>query len=206
MKNRFCKMRIIVDTHFFCFICQYYVYKKLIRVSLSTLKIQEAKMKKGRAILGLPIYELENGRQIGKVVDILYTAEASKVLGMMTEIKAEHLPEMRFIYYDDIAEMENHALKINSEEALHPPHVLKNKSQISYSTSLLYGQQVFDEQGKELGTIRDVVLDLNEGIIDGYQLSHGIIADLVSGRNVIPVGSVLTMGKDMVVIQDWVKE
>lgn len=159
-------------------------------------------MKKGRAIIGLNVLEEKEGMHLGKVIDILYTGSEGRVIGLMVETAGASLPEMRFVQLTKVKEITKEAVFIESKDALQAPQCLKNNDEASFSAALLSGQHIYSELGKEKGIIKDVLIDLTSGKVEGYQVSGGIIADLVSGRNVIPVSDVITMGKDMIIMKD----
>jgi uncharacterized protein YrrD len=163
-------------------------------------------MKKGRTVIGLAVLEEKDGHRLGKVIDVLYSGEESKILGMMVETEGTSLPEMRFIHFSNIKELTEEAVFVTGKDALQALHCLKNSEETSYSTALLCGRHIYSELGKEKGTIKDVLLDFTAGKVEGYQISTGFISDLVAGRYVIPVGNIITMGKDMIVVKDELQE
>ncbi|MBS4024210.1 MAG: PRC-barrel domain-containing protein [Clostridia bacterium] len=161
-------------------------------------------MKKGRTVIGLAVLEEKEGHRLGKVIDVLYSGDEGKILGIMVETEGISLPEMRFIQFPTIIKLTEEAVFVEGKDALLAPQCLKNNEETSYSAALLSGQHIYSELGKEKGTIKDVLLDFTLGKVEGYQISTGLISDLISGRNVIPVGNVITMGKDMIIVKDEV--
>ncbi len=159
-------------------------------------------MKKGRNVIGLPVLEQNEGFRLGKVIDVLYAGDNGSILGIMVETEGVSLPEMRFIQLDGITEISEEAVFIADKNGLLPPHCLKNNDQNSFSSALLLGQHIYSELGKEKGVVKDVLLDFATGKVAGYQISNGLLADLLNGRPVIPVGNVITMGKDMIIVRD----
>ncbi|MDW7673154.1 MAG: PRC-barrel domain-containing protein [Bacillota bacterium] len=164
-------------------------------------------MKKGRALIGLPVLSEKEGQPLGRVMDILYSDNEGQIKGILVETEGTSLPEMRFIQIANIKDISNEVVFIDNKNSLQAPQCLKADSgDTSYSTALLIGQHIYSELGKEQGMITDVVLDFDKGIVNGYQISNGFIADLVNGRNVIPVGSVITMGKDMIIVKEDIEK
>lgn len=49
------------------------------------------------------------------------------------------------------------------------------------------GDRVFDEQGKELGTVSDFIIDCDNKEIWGVEVSGGIMRDLLDGRGEVPL-------------------
>ncbi len=158
-------------------------------------------MKKGRSVIGLPVLLEGHGYNLGKIVDILYTEKEGKLLGIMVETE-ETIPEMRFIYHDNLYSITDEAAFVMNKEVLQVPQCLKDYEVSCYSTALLFGQHIYNELGKEKGVISDVLLNIDENKVDGFVISNGFISDLVSGRDTIPVANVITMGKDMIIIKE----
>ena len=50
------------------------------------------------------------------------------------------------------------------------------------------GDLVFDDQGKELGTVSDFIIDRENMEVWGVEVSGGIMQDLLDGRSEIPLG------------------
>lgn len=60
------------------------------------------------------------------------------------------------------------------------------------------GLRVEYEDGRSIGVIQDLILDENTGEITGYEISDGVIEDLLKGRFSIPnIG--VSIGPDRIV-------
>ena len=61
------------------------------------------------------------------------------------------------------------------------------------------GDQVFDEQGKELGVISDFIIDRENKEVWGVEVSGGIMQDLLDGRCEIPLEKLSWANQDNVI-------
>jgi uncharacterized protein YrrD len=61
------------------------------------------------------------------------------------------------------------------------------------------GELVLSQDGNNLGTLKDVIFDADEGKLLGYELSTGVVGDLLSGRMIISPEMVLSWGKEAII-------
>jgi uncharacterized protein YrrD len=66
----------------------------------------------------------------------------------------------------------------------------------------LKGCSVISSEGKDLGTVEDLIMEVQDGRVLGWEISDGLVQDLVEGRRVLPVGSVITCGLDRFIVQE----
>ncbi len=58
------------------------------------------------------------------------------------------------------------------------------------------GDVIFDDQGKELGTVSDFIIDRENKEIWGVEVSGGIMQDMLDGRSEIPLAQLNWTGPD----------
>jgi uncharacterized protein YrrD len=63
-----------------------------------------------------------------------------------------------------------------------------------YDTKL--GDLVFDDQGKELGTVSDLIIDCENKEVWGVEVSGGIMQDLLDGRSELPLAQLTWASSD----------
>ncbi len=68
------------------------------------------------------------------------------------------------------------------------------------------GKRLISQGGDDLGVIDDLVFDPVSGAIAGYQVSGGVVRDLLEGKDYIPVAAGLIIGKDAVICPDHEQE
>ncbi|MGI5851687.1 MAG: PRC-barrel domain-containing protein [Caldicoprobacterales bacterium] len=64
----------------------------------------------------------------------------------------------------------------------------------------MIGKTVMMADGQELGTISDVIFNPENGEIMGYEISKGIIDDLLTGRNILSGHFSPYSGNDVIVV------
>ncbi len=64
----------------------------------------------------------------------------------------------------------------------------------------ILGRQLLTGNGQELGTISDIILDPNDGKIEGFEISRGFIDDLLEGRYVLPYDASNSVMENAVIV------
>lgn len=62
------------------------------------------------------------------------------------------------------------------------------------------GDVIFDQEGRELGMVSDLVVDRPSLKIIGIEVTAGLLRDLIDGRMVIPLEQVIWSGKTSAVL------
>jgi uncharacterized protein YrrD len=145
-------------------------------------------MHKGREITGLPVVSLASGKEIGLVDDILWSHPDLKIRYL--EVGDHHLP------FPGISSIGTDAVTISGPEVF-----VEQNEEISALRSINQtgGEVVLTENGENLGVLKDVIFDATEGEIKGYELSTGVVGDLLSGRMIMSPEMVLSWGKEAII-------
>jgi uncharacterized protein YrrD len=136
---------------------------------------------KGQQIIGQKVMTLKDGREIGRVEDLIVDDSEGYLKGIVLENRSI-LRNAKIIPWNHLVQVGRDALIISGQE-----DVLDEANDLN---SLLWrkntGKNVISITGTEIGTIKDLVFDKNTGKILGFELSGGIWADLNQGRKMIP--------------------
>jgi uncharacterized protein YrrD len=150
-------------------------------------------LRKGREIIGLPVVSLTSGEELGAVEDLLWNEQEGRLSGLVL-LEAGAVKRQRLLPFDQIKCIGADAVTVQAEDlaAECPPE--------DGRLSLLNGLPVLSEEGESLGTIEDFVFSPEDGRVEGYDLSAGLVGDLLSGRCLIPRQAVVVWGKESVVV------
>ncbi len=66
----------------------------------------------------------------------------------------------------------------------------------------IVGKTIIKDNGQELGTISNVIFNPEDGYIEGYEISKGILDDLVAGRSILTGDFQPQLGEDVIVIPE----
>ena len=151
-------------------------------------------------MIGLAVYEVEDGQEIGKIVDISVDSNW-KITGIELEGKSFFNSHVKFVTWEDIVAYGEDAVMIRSKESIvkadsdHIPHTFllgKNK---------LKDLKVLTTNGTILGQISDVYFDQKLGnTIVALEISDGLVTDLIEGRKWLPCSEEMSIGDNAVMV------
>lgn len=151
-------------------------------------------------MIGLAVYEVEEGNEIGKIADIVLDSNWH-VTGIELESKAFFSSHVKVVAWDDIAAYGEDAVMIRSKESImktdtdHIPYTFllgKNK---------LKDLQVLTTSGTILGRVSDVYFDQKLGnTIVALEISDGLVTDLIEGRKWLPCSEGMSIGENSVLV------
>lgn len=141
-------------------------------------------MLKGRELLSLPVVTLKDRIQIGEVKDLIYDYSKNKIIGYLIE-PGGWLRDGKGFLHIDLVKREDDCLIVNDESVVRKLSTIPELKGIQHNKNDLRGLRVEQEDGHIMGVIQDLVVDGNTGEIVGYEVSDGIIQDLLDGRATI---------------------
>ncbi len=151
-------------------------------------------------MIGLAVYEVEEGQEIGTIVDISLDSNWN-ITGIELESKSFFASHVKVVAWKDIVAYGEDAVMIRSKEAIekansdHTPYTFlagKNK---------LKDLQVLTATGTILGRISDVYFDQKLGnTIVALEISDGLVTDLIEGRKWLPCSEGMSIGESAVMV------
>lgn len=154
-------------------------------------------MIKGRELMGLSVTTVDGRRQIGEIKDIIYDPETNIVLGYILDNK-KWLKDGKGFLQTDVVKREDGTIFIQDESVVKKLHSIPELKAALEKRQDLRGLKVETQEGSYLGTIQDLVLDGESGKISGYEVSDGVIEDLLKGRMTIS-NQGITINEDKVI-------
>jgi len=147
-------------------------------------------------VLGLEVITLDDGRQVGVVEEVAVDREAGVVKGLI--VRAPVGQRQTFIPFGEVHAFGQDAVTLANGCR---PRPLAAETQLDSLADLL-GKPVLSSAGVDLGTIDDLCFDEHTGAILGYQVSGGLLQDLLEGKELLPFSSRLIYGEDAVIVRD----
>ena len=157
-------------------------------------------MEKLRGIIGLPVLETETGMQIGEVVEAVLDIEGALVYGFIIA-EEKWFASKHAVRFTDLCSVGSDAVMVDNQ------HIVQQVSNIwmtdrSYYLRDLCNKQIFTDAGLCLGVLVDISFDRVTGEIKWYELSDGIITDLLYGRMIMPLPPTQIIGKDNIIVPE----
>jgi uncharacterized protein YrrD len=156
-------------------------------------------MQRVRDVIGLPVIELDRGKEVGYVHDLLFN-EHKQWAGILLGEKG-FLKQGTYIPAKAVCAIGTDCVSIADQQAIvsfstFPPGWMS----IQTGSSAIQGKAFVTAEGEHLGIVEDVYFRTGSGKIVGYELSNGILSDIIDGRTVVPSTERLKMGEDTVIV------
>lgn len=158
-------------------------------------------MLKGREILSLPVITENNKKQIGEIKDIIYDPSQNKIIGYLLDT-GSWLRDGRGFLHENLLKIENECMVIENELVVKSIDEIPELKEAIDQKKDIRGLRVEMTNGKNIGVIQDIVIADNSPIITGYEVSDGVIQDLLEGRITIPNSGVEIKEDNIVTISE----
>ncbi len=159
-------------------------------------------MKKTQDIIGLPVFAIVDGREVGQVKDLVINPEEGSVEYLLVNggnwyVGAKVLP------YRAVTGIGVHAVTTESENLLTNLNESTNASVLLQRNIKVKGTRVLTKKGNLLGVVSEYEIDENTGKITSLEFKP---LDGEGETAVIKANQVLTFGKDVLVVEDKLGE
>ncbi|KXS42492.1 MULTISPECIES: PRC-barrel domain-containing protein [unclassified Candidatus Frackibacter] len=156
-------------------------------------------MHKGYEIIDLPVINLQTGEEIGAIEDVVFDPEEKRIVGLIINNKSL-FQGSRMIAYEELHSVGEDAVTIEDDSVL--TKLDDTKEFLTGPNGSVIGSRVVTDDGKELGNIEDIILDSTNGQINGYEITDGLVQDILDGRGRLQVSDDLKYGKDVVIVSN----
>lgn len=156
-------------------------------------------MRKAQDIIGLPVIEIENGKQIGTAKDFLIDRDWN-LEGVLLETKS-WFSAPRYIKWEHVISFGTDAITVPDAQSVDSLDSDIELSYLEYGTTKLKGLPIITVSGNKLGMVEDVYFGEQWGKkIVGYELSEGFLTDLKDGRKWLPAPDSAKFGEDAIIV------
>ncbi|MEN6412585.1 MAG: PRC-barrel domain-containing protein [Veillonellales bacterium] len=156
-------------------------------------------MEKISSLLGLPVLEIETGRQIGEVYEVVVDIEQAAVCGIILKA-ANWFAQEQGIEFRNLHSIGRDAVMVRNSALIQELSTFVSSR--SYHLRELIDKQIFTEAGLQLGTLVDIRFNAVTGEISDYQVSDSVVGDLLSGRLAMPLPPVQIVGEEKLIVPE----
>ncbi len=149
-------------------------------------------------VLNLPVLCADSGRKAGVVKDIIFSLESKNVKALLLEQSGLSLKK-KVVLLEELLSLGSDAAIINSTNCV------TDMDRTAYTEAFqdegaILGLKVFSKAGGDLGIVKDVMFDWRTGKIESFEVSDGVIQDVMQGRKVIPLFGKVELGEEYAVV------
>lgn len=161
---------------------------------------------KGNDVIGLTVFTVRSGEEIGKVKDIIYDPEENKVKALLID-EGGIFVDARVILIENVKSIGEDMVMIESEDDIDKASdVTEPIATIAKDSQYLINTKIVTEDGKELGTVSDIYFDPVSGQVIEFEIGTGIFGKLKSGTKRFKIEDILTFGKHATVVRGQTKQ
>lgn len=151
----------------------------------------ECRVPRGSDLVGLPVLAGPKLTRIGRVQEVLLSADGTAVCGLLLD-EGGWLSPRRVLDYRAVT-------------AVGSTHVLADEVYLAQETETrccqdLHGLPVLGAGGDEVGLMDDLHFDSATGKVTALQLSHGFVDDLLSGKEIVAVEGPVVTGQAAILL------
>ncbi|PYG87283.1 uncharacterized protein YrrD [Ruminiclostridium sufflavum DSM 19573] len=159
-------------------------------------------MKKSKEIIGLPIISISDGTEAGKVKTVIINAEKGAIDYVVVD-KGIQILSAKVIPVRYVLGIGEYALTIENEDAVSDISKIPEAIELLQKNIQVSGTKVLTKKGRLIGEIGDIYVNEDDNCsITGLEF----IADITQKNiRIIPRDSVITFGKNLVVVRDDVE-
>jgi len=157
-------------------------------------------------VLNLPVICADNGRKAGTIKDVLFDLDGREAKALMLE-HTGLMPGKRVIFLKELLSLGKDAAVIRNTGSV---SVMKRKAfaKLFGRGENLYdgekcgliGRRVYSKAGGELGIVKDVVFDSGSGKIEAFEISDGVLQDIIQGRRLLPLFGKIELGEEFAIV------
>jgi uncharacterized protein YrrD len=159
-------------------------------------------MKKSKEIIGLPIISISDGTEVGKVKTVIINAEKGAIDYVVVDSGIQIL-SAKVIPTEYVLGIGEYALTIENEDAINDISKIPAAIDLLQKNIQVKGTKVLTKKGRLIGEIGDIYVNEDDHCsIIGLEF----IADITQKNvRIIPRDSIITFGKNLVVVKDDVE-
>lgn len=151
-------------------------------------------------VLNLPVICADSGEKAGVVKDILFDLNGREVKALLLESKGL-IPSRRTVLRSNLLRLGDNAAIIGSASCVSNMNRKAYKDAFEDEARPL-GLRVYSKDGGELGIVKDVIFDIQSGKIEGFEISDGLLQDIIQGRKILPLFGSVEFGEELAIVEN----
>lgn len=155
-------------------------------------------MERYSEVLGLPVISMDGGKKMGIVEDIIFNPDSREVKALLLRKKGYEICK-KAVLVKDVLKIGRDAVIIRENSSVCKVNQNAVKEEIK-DQGEVKGLRIYTGNGEDLGVVKDVLFDYRTGVMEGLELSDGLLQDLLTGRVILPLFGKVEFGKENIVV------
>ncbi|NLX63084.1 MAG: hypothetical protein GXZ06_11420 [Tissierellia bacterium] len=153
-----------------------------------------------KQLITLNVMDKNLSNTIGRIKDVLYSEDYRKIVYIV--VKNNNLLKNKIIIDYNSLSFQNNNIIYNKTDSI--GYKMDKYIENTKEGCKLIDKEIRNEYGECIGFVKDVVIDIDDGKIEGFIITEGIIEDLLKGRNYIPLLDTIYIKEDCIRIPNSV--
>lgn len=159
-------------------------------------------VKRGNEIIGLPIICTNEKIESLEVKDIIYSSETQQIIAFVVD-EGGYFHEKRVVAIKNIVSIGLDHIIIKDGKSIEK--IGADITNYDLRNDIL-GLEIFVDDGKEVGKVQDLLIEISGQRVLGLILTEGVFDDLIEGRPIIPLQSSLNIEENKIIINKDLNE
>ncbi|RCX13790.1 uncharacterized protein YrrD [Anaerobacterium chartisolvens] len=156
-------------------------------------------MERYSEVVGLPVISADTGKKLGLVKDVIFCPKKKEIKGFMLERKGCEIYK-RIIFLKDVLNVGRDALIIENGASIRKMHRSENNEELKEKGEIR-GLKVYSKRGSDLGVVKDIVFDCKTGVVEGLEISDGLLQDIMKGRSLLPLFGKVEFSEENIIVE-----
>ncbi len=158
-------------------------------------------MRKGKDLIGMSVVGQSDGAKLGRVRDLIFDSDANELLALvLSEKDLFGLIDAQIVPWHEVRSLGGDVILATDAASVRKLRDDDKARELATRENVLSGTQILTSEGKELGTLADMVIDEQTGSVLGYEVSGGLVADTLKGKQFLPQTAGLTIGDNVAIV------
>jgi uncharacterized protein YrrD len=151
-------------------------------------------------LVGLPVVTTSTGEDVAETRDVIYVPELGRVVGFTLNKRGRLAGRLKNVLaMEQVHAVGRDAVMVIEAAALDAPE--GDASARDAKGRNVIGNQVLTDAGKQLGVVRDLIVEMNRGEVIGYELDGAADLQRAEGAPLLlPLPSTLAVSSDTLMV------
>jgi uncharacterized protein YrrD len=158
-------------------------------------------LKKKSEISLMPVILSTNKKQIGIIKDVVLSKQKTKIVAFVMS-NGSLLKQTKIIPYRNILNVGSDFIEVKDFSSIEKLSLYPELEHLYDDKTNFIGSQIISTKGKDVGYVKDYIIDLKTGKIYCFVVSDGIFEDLIEGRQLLPYCEGMVVNENNIIIED----
>ena len=159
-------------------------------------------MLKFSEIIGLPVVSIASGYKIGTVKDIIFISDTKEISALIIHENRKLMSSPQAIKVQDVIKVGKSAVLVSEEQCLTDlKSFLSSTEFVKQYSKEVKEKRVYTDGGVKLGTIQDALFDFETGMLAEFEISDGLVQDLIEGRKIMPATESIQLEQGIIIVE-----